>query len=98
MKTSVKLQVQELLTKHVKTRDNSFLLYSELLLQYYNYSNTISLKEFFLLQLKKDIPNFEYVCRLSRRLQSQIPNLRGETWTKRQKMQTTYLTDLGYKN
>lgn len=72
------------LTKSEKARDSNEFLYF-LYLQDIGYDTNKSVKDFLIDMEKKNVPYIDSIGRASRKVQEEIPSLRGKFWKKRQK-------------
>ena len=93
---SVLNNVSELLHKHPRLRDSDNLLVSTLWWKYYGdeycrHGSIINL----LTDLSKDkLPSYESVSRCRRKIQEEVPQLRGEKWEKRHESEETVKKEL----
>lgn len=88
-------QITLVLTKSKEARDCDVTLYIEILKNYGNlYGSVINL----LWDIKANrCPSYDTITRLRRKIQTDMPELRGEIWNRRhQEKQDKAKTDLGY--
>lgn len=89
-------KVKAILTVYQKSRDNENTLVILLYSNFYDIDKKTSLDDVFRLIDKKKLPSIQTIQRLSRKVQSENVDLRGELWEKRQRNQKKVKEDLGY--
>ena len=94
---TIKSKVKKILTDHKETRDDNAKLINWYYLNYHNFANDVSYQRFIGMLIRKEIPSIETLTRLSRQVQEQNIELRGEKWHQRKTIKTKIVkSDLGY--
>jgi len=95
---TIKSKVKQILTDHKETRDDNAKLINFYYLNYHNMANDVTYLMFIGKLIRKEIPSIETLTRLSRQVQEQNIELRGEKWHQRKTIKTEIVkSDLGYK-
>jgi hypothetical protein len=94
---TIKSKVQQILTEYPQTRDNNAKLIFNFYLEHHDLKFQSHLSDFIMLLIQKQIPSIETLTRLSRQVQEQNIELRGEKWHQRKTVKTEIVkSDLGY--
>jgi len=95
---TIKSKVKQILTDHKETRDDNAKLIHIYYIDYCDIELYTSYVKFIDRLIRKEIPSIETLTRLSRQVQEQNPELRGEKWRLRKTVKTEIAKkDLGYK-
>ena len=95
---TIKSKVKQILTDHKETRDDNAKLVNWYYIKYHNFASNPNYLVFIGQLIRKEIPSIETLTRLSRQVQEQNPELRGEKWRLRKTVKTEVAKkDLGYK-
>jgi hypothetical protein len=96
---TIKSKVQQILTDLKETRDDNAKLINWYYLEFHEFANDASYLKFIGMLIRKEIPSIETLTRLSRQVQEQNPELRGEKWHQRKTVKTEIAKkDLGYNS
>lgn len=94
---TIKSKVKQILTNQPQTRDDNSILIHWYYVKYCKLSATASYIDFIALLINKKIPSIETLARLSRQVQEQNIELRGEKREHRKNVKTEIVkSDLGY--
>lgn len=96
-KVTYKELVQQILEKQQATRDDDVLLFEQVL-NHFGFNPTIKAVSSYIRAVNlKELPNYDTITRLRRRLQQQHEYLRGKLWEERHThKQDRAKSDLGY--
>lgn len=95
---TIKSKVKQILIDHKETRDDNAKLVNWYYIKYHNFASNPNYLVFIGMLIRKEIPSIETLTRLSRQVQEQNPELRGEKWRLRKTVKTEIAkNDLGYK-
>jgi hypothetical protein len=96
---TIKSKVQQILTDRKETRDDNAELSEWYYITFHEIDYYTSLADYFKMLIRKEIPSIETLTRLSRQVQEQNPELRGEKWHQRKTVKTEIAKkDLGYNS
>lgn len=88
-------QVEDILKRSKKSRDNNVLMYYLLLKEFYAINlDDVSASSLLLAAHKRQLPNYDSITRVSRRLQELNPELRGKEWNARRGLEEETIEDL----
>jgi len=95
---TIKSKVKQILTDYKETRDDNVKLFYYYYKIHHRFNSNYGYLEFLLMMTRKEMPSTETLTRLSRQVQEQNPELRGEKWRLRKTVKTEIAKkDLGYK-
>ena len=90
-----KKKVKEIMEQYPEARDNDLTLYS-LLISELNYSGNIySFNEIVIFVNNGTLPDIQYISRCRRLIEKEFPELRGNNYNKRHKIEEEVKVELG---
>ena len=94
---TIKSKVKQILTDYKDTRDDNAKLINWYYIKHHNFASNPNYLVFIGMLIRKEIPSIETLTRLSRQVQEQNIELRGEKWHQRKTIKTEIVkSDLGY--
>jgi len=94
---TIKSKVKQILLMYPQSRDNNATLIHWYYLENHNFASNPNYLVFIGMLIRKEIPSIETLTRLSRQVQEQNIELRGEKWHQRKTIKTEIVkSDLGY--